>query len=258
MSSYRLQSAKGMRPSSGVASSRVSRPSRAGLRSALPGGRPPAYADKKSEALKAKNTIVVSYSDLERIKNMCSDSNPVLDHVKNREASRKELHQVSQKKISAWPNTIEADRLKKEEDRIKKLEEEEMSRRQIDDMEEALRVSQRQAQLNRANKMLHDNQDQVKALHSKMLLCDVNTEQQIQIETKLRKKQLEKEIDQQWDELEKQKMSEYDQRVQEKAKKELIKKEQNSKLIQDQLYEYQVNYIKKMKQDKMEGKLMKK
>ena len=53
-------------------------------------------------------------------------------------------------------------------------------------------------------------------------------------------------------------MSEYDLRVQEKAKKELMKKEQNSKLIQDQLYEYQVNYLKKMKQDKMEGKLMKK
>ena len=159
MSSYRLQSAKGMRPSSGVASSRASKPSRAGLRSAIPGGRPPAYADKKSEALKAKNTIVVSYSDLERIKDMCSDSNPVLDHVRNREAARKELHQVSQKKITAWPNTIQADRLKKEEDRIKKLEQEEMSRRQIDDMEEALRVSQRQAQLDRANKMLHDNQD---------------------------------------------------------------------------------------------------
>lgn len=97
MSSYRLQSAKGMRPASSIASSRASRPSRAGLRSALPGGRPPAlpYGEKKAEALKAKNTIVVSYSDLERIKDLCSDSNPVLDHIKNREASRKELHQVS-------------------------------------------------------------------------------------------------------------------------------------------------------------------
>ena len=147
MSTYRLQSAKGMRPSSGVASSRASRPSRAGLRSALPGGRPPAlpYADKKAEALKAKNTIVVSYSDLERIKDLCSDTNSVLDHVKQREASRKELHQVSQKKISNWPNTIQADRLKKEADRIKALEEKEMARRVIDDKEEALRVSQRQA-----------------------------------------------------------------------------------------------------------------
>jgi hypothetical protein len=53
------------------------------------------YGEKKAEALKAKNTIVVSYSDLERIKDLCSDSNPVLDHIKNREASRKELHQVS-------------------------------------------------------------------------------------------------------------------------------------------------------------------
>jgi hypothetical protein len=106
-----------------------------------------------------------------------------------------------------------------------------MSRREIDDMEEALRVSQRQAQLDRANKMLHDNNDQVKALHSKMLLTDVITEQQLQMESKHRKKQLEKEIDQQWEELEKQKLSEYDQRVQDKARKELVKKEQNSKLI---------------------------
>lgn len=106
--------------------------------------------------------------------------------------------------------------------------------------------------------MLHDNNDQVKALHSKMLLCDVQTEQKIQIESKYRKKQLDKEIDQQWQELEKQKMSEYDRRVQEKAMKEIAKKEQNSKLIQDQLHSYQVNYLKKMKQDKMEGKLMKK
>ena len=37
-----------------------------------------------------------------------------------------------------------------------------------------------------------------------------------------------------------------------------MKKETNSKLIQDQLYEYQVNYLKKMKQAKVEGKLMKK
>jgi hypothetical protein len=39
----------------------------------------------------------------------------------------------------------------------------------------------------------------------------------------------------QWDEVEKKKMEDYDLRVQEKLKKELVKKEQNSKLIQDQL-----------------------
>lgn len=53
----------------------------------------------------------------------------------------------------------------------------------------------------------------VKALHSKMLLCDVMTEQQVQVETKKRKENLLKEIDLQWEELEKQKMIEYDERL---------------------------------------------
>ena len=53
----------------------------------------------------------------------------------------------------------------------------------------------------------------VKALHSKMLLCDVMAEQQVQIETKKRKENLLKEIDLQWEELEKQKMIEYDERL---------------------------------------------
>jgi hypothetical protein len=43
----------------------------------------------------------------------------------------------------------------------------------------------------------------VKALHSKMLLCDVIEEQKTQMGTKKRKENLQKEIDLQWEELEK-------------------------------------------------------
>lgn len=50
----------------------------------------------------------------------------------------------------------------------------------MDAEEEAYQQSLRQRQLDRANKMFHDNQDMVKALHSKMLLCDVNAEQHAQ------------------------------------------------------------------------------
>jgi len=42
----------------------------------------------------------------------------------------------------------------------------------------------------------------VKALHSKMLMCDVTAEQQVQQATLKKKKNLEKEIDLQWEELE--------------------------------------------------------
>lgn len=72
--------------------------------------------------------------------------------------------------------------------------------------------------------MFHDNQDMVKALHSKMLLCDVASEQQIQQEYRKRKAMLDREIKLQWEELEKQKMMEYDQRLRDKLEKEYIKK----------------------------------
>lgn len=51
--------------------------------------------------------------------------------------------------------------------------------------------------------MFHDNQDMVKSLHSKMLLCDVIAEQKEQNNHKKRRELLEKEIDKQWEELEK-------------------------------------------------------
>ena len=70
-----------------------------------------------------------------------------------------------------------------------------MARRKIDAEEESRRTAERQAHLDRANKMFHDNQDAVKALHSKMLLCDVQAEQQVQIESKKRKQQTLQEID---------------------------------------------------------------
>ena len=81
-----------------------------------------------------------------------------------------------------------------------------IKRREIDAEEEAYQQELRHEQLNKANKQFHDNTDQVKALHSKMLMCDVISEQQKQLESRKRKAQLQKEIDLQWEELEKQKM----------------------------------------------------
>ena len=79
--------------------------------------------------------------------------------------------------------------------------------------------------------MFHDNQDQVKALHSKMLLCDVIAEQEVQQQTRKRKENLDKEINLQWEELEKQKMAEYDDRLRQKLEKEYHKKMKNANEI---------------------------
>lgn len=116
------------------------------------------------------------------MRDLCADPNsmfPERTYLQDRFNKSKDIGNISKTRVQAWPNTILADREKRERDKIKKLEEQEMARRKIDAEEESRRVTERQAQLDRANKMFHDNQDPVKALHSKMLLCDVNTEQQV-------------------------------------------------------------------------------
>jgi hypothetical protein len=44
-----------------------------------------------------------------------------------RTAARKTLQETSKARVKHWPNTMEASRLKREEDRIKRLEDEEVS-----------------------------------------------------------------------------------------------------------------------------------
>ena len=53
-------------------------------------------------------------------------------------------------------------------------------------------------------------------------------------------------------------MSEYDERLREKLEKEYYKKMQNTQSIQAQLEEFKLNYIKNMKQEELEGQLIKK
>ena len=53
-------------------------------------------------------------------------------------------------------------------------------------------------------------------------------------------------------------MIEYDERLREKLEKEYHKKMKNAESVQQQLHECQKNYIKKMKEEQLEGELIKK
>jgi len=87
---------------------------------------------------------------------------------------------MSKQRVQNWPNTIEAVRRKREEDRIRKLEEEEIERRKIDAQEDALQTQLRTEALERANRVLYEQQDQVKAFQTKMLMADVEEERKFQ------------------------------------------------------------------------------
>lgn len=127
-----------------------------------------------------KNTAVISYDELERIRQQCSIGNATIYEQQQRTMERLDLQEKSKARVSNWPNTIEALRKKKDEERIRRLEEEEIERRKVDALEYELQVQARQQAIERANKHMHDAQDQVKAFHSKMLMCDVMQERDMQ------------------------------------------------------------------------------
>ena len=78
-------------------------------------------------------------------------------------------------------------------------------------------------------------QNQNGRLLDKMLMCDVAYEQGAQRALKERKKNIEKEIEQHWQDVEKQKMSEYDEKMKKKLEQEYNLRQENSKNISDQL-----------------------
>lgn len=73
----------------------------------------------------------------------------------------------------------------------------------------------------------------VKALKSKMLVADVMKEQDAQKAYKARKAAIATEIERNWEELEKQKMEEYDAKMRAKLEREYNKKMENAKAISD-------------------------
>ncbi len=127
----------------------------------------------------------------------------------------------------------------------------------MDAKEQEYQDELRRQQIEKANRYLHDQQDMVKALKSKMLMCDVAHEREAQKALKARKEGVQREIEQSWLELEKQKQEEYDQKMREKLEAEYNKKMENAKAISDQLDEFKLNYIKTLKEEMLEGELIK-
>ena len=147
-------------------------------------------------------------------------------------------------------------RKKKDEDRIKRLEEEEIERRKVDQIEYEIQLRQRQTALENANKALHDGQDMVKAFHSKMLLCDAMQERDAQVALRKKKQARDADIERQWRELEQQQLNEYDEKLRLKLMEEYNKKMANAKVVKDQLLEYKMNCIKRFQEEQLEGELI--
>ena len=83
---------------------------------------PPAYGKTVGKG----GAVMITMDELERIKYQVQKTNED-PYTTMRNADRTKLQEISKSRIKNWPNTMEALRHKREEDRIRKLEDEEVS-----------------------------------------------------------------------------------------------------------------------------------
>jgi hypothetical protein len=132
-----------------------------------------------------------------------------------------------------------------------------MEKRSIDEAEKKFQEKQKQIVIERANKLLFEAQDPVKSFNSKMLLSDVLKERDYQNDIKVRKCEMEDEIERKWLELERQTMLENEHKAQLKKEAEMNKKNQQMKFINQQFHDYKVKKIKEYQDSMIEGEMIK-
>jgi hypothetical protein len=143
-----------------------------------------------------QNTFaVVSRSQLSHIK---SKVGPASDIEQLREEERLRLREKSLARASKWDNTLDGQRAKKQKEKEEKQRKEEAERALIDREEAVYQAEQRKQSIERANKLLYQEDDRVKNFNSKILLSEVLRERNQQVNTTVKKKEYEQMADEQW------------------------------------------------------------
>jgi len=203
-----------------------------------------------------QNSTVITASELKRIKD--SVAHKIIDPHENDHRIREELHNTAKNIVKKWPNTIEANRRKKEEEKIRQKTEEEMKRRELDEQEAHYQHSLRKEAIEKASQAQFENQDHVKAFHSKLLLADTLKERDEQMAVKKMKDDMDKEIEKDWVNTEMDTMKEYDEKEKLKNEELATKKQRNAKFVREQKAEAELKKARIAKENKIEGELIKK
>ena len=201
-----------------------------------------------------KRPTYITLSDFMRIQN---EINPVNSEYENRKAHNNKLKMLSQTKSKNWPDSIEMRKKNQFELSKKRFLDDEERRRLIDLEEKKYADAQNSIIIQRAKKMLFDEQDPVKTFNMKLMYCDMLKERDYQNEIKNRKKEINNIIEKQFFEMDKKKMEDYDKKEAEKAKIEDEKKKVRMKIIHDQLQESKIKIIQDYQEKLVEGELMK-
>ena len=196
----------------------------------------------------------ITLSDFMRIQN---EINPVNSEYENRKALNAKLKMLSQTKSKNWPDSIEMRKKNQFEIAKKRFLEEEERRRLIDIEEKKYYDAQNNLIIQKAQKLLFDEQDPVKTFNMKLMYCDMLKERDYQNEIKNRKKEINNIIEKQFLEMDKKNRENYDKKEIKKAEIEEEKKKFRMKVINDQLRQSKIKIIQDYQEKLVEGELMK-
>ena len=174
-----------------------------------------------------------------------------------KQLDRQRLQELSNSRKAKWPNTIEANRERKDKERQDKLDAQEKLRLEIDAEEAALQAEKRRLAIERANKMLYDSTDRVKSLHSKLMLADVMEERERQLELKARKRQMEIENEERWYQKQQDAIRRMDAEEDLRDEEEIMKRDQVGKVRLEQIDHQKAIQAEKLAEMQREGEAMK-
>jgi hypothetical protein len=203
---------------------------------------------------KDDTTSVISINDFLRIRNTIIPPSKDDDDRKKHDTI---LKTFSDGKVKQWPDSVEMAKKTKLESRKKVFFEKEMEKRKVDEEERKFQELEKKVVIDRANKMLFENQDPVKSFHSKLLMCDVMKERDFQNDIKSRKKEMDNEVERKWQDIKEQQLLDYDIKEMEKIAEERRKKGDQMNMINEQFQDFKVRKVKEYQDKVIEGEIIK-
>jgi len=214
----------------------------------------PLSGKKRKARPQSAKTGVINLTDLMRIQR---EIIPSINEEKNRRLYDQKLKENSNAHILKFKGEglkVDKNNLGYYYDKIKtKYIDEEMRKRQIDEIEKEFAQNEKKTVNDRAKKILFQNQDDIKEFRSKMLLSDCMNERKYQKEIKNLQKATNDFIEEKFHAQDLENMAKYDKK--EKEKNELLKKkkEEQIKIITDQMQEAKLKKIKEFQEKEIEG-----
>jgi hypothetical protein len=182
-----------------------------------------------------------------------SVSDPV---VTDYEADRRAKKALSDDRQSRWPNTLEAQRRKKENWKVEKMAKEEAERVAIDKKEADLQRRLRIDAIKRANHILYEQTDKMKGLRSAEFYSDVLADREEQLKEKSIKAEWIEQAGGEYHELMMKQLHESNLKAEKEEQERKAFLNKNAKLQKEQLNEVRDRYIKRLTQEKLEGEMI--